>query len=130
MFSMTINGQQIGAVRNGEYLIELHKTNNIYSCFYSDINKKPSTELKSFQFPNINRVFTIIMDGFEHDKNHKTYVLTNKDTVVKFEFSKIDGVVLLKMKHNNLIDNTIGSTAYLNKEQIRKLFGIENRVSF
>ena len=125
MVSITINGQEeIGSIKDGSHLIRLHKVDNIYSCFYSDINSKTSSEIKSFQFPNIDRVYTIIMNGFENSKDHKTYVLTNKDTIVKFEFSRVNGVVKLKIKHNNLSNNTIGSTVYLNKEQINKLFGI------
>ena len=64
------------------------------------------------------------MNGFENSKDHKTYVLTNKDTIVKFEFSRINGVVKLKIKHNNLANNIIGATTYLDKQQINELFGV------
>ena len=124
MVSSTLFSQEIGSVQDGDYLIELHKTNNIYSCFYSDVNSESSTELKTFQFPNIDKVYTIIMNGFDNEKDHKTYVLTNKDTIVKFEFNKINGEVKLRIKHNNLVDNTIGTTSYLDKGQIKELFGI------
>lgn len=116
--------QEIGSIQNGNHQIELHKTNNQFSCFYSDINSSTSSALKSFQFPNIEHVYSIIMDGFKNNKGHMTYVLTNNDTIVKFEFNKINGEVKLKIKHNNLIDNSIGTTTYLNQDQINTLFGI------
>ena len=115
--------QEIGSVKDGEHIIKLHKANNQFSCFYSDASDALSDELKSFQFPNIERVYDIIMDGFENEKNHKTYVLTNKDTIVKFEFNRINGEVQLKIKHNNLRNNVIGSTLALSREQIVELFG-------
>ncbi|MDT0553426.1 hypothetical protein [Urechidicola vernalis] len=115
--------QEIGSIKDGEHIIKIHKTNNQFSCFYSDASLSVSTDLKSFQFPNIEQVYNIIMDGFENENNHKTYVLTNKDTIVKFEFNRINGEVQLKIKHNNLLNNTIGSTSALSKTQIHELFG-------
>lgn len=115
--------QEIGFIKDGEHIVQLHKINNEFSCLYSDVNDEISSELKSFQFPNIERVYNIILEGFENEKNHKTYVLTNKDTVVKFEFNRINGEVQLKIKHNNLNNNVIGSTPALSKDQIVQLFG-------
>lgn len=123
LVSSTLFSQEIGSILDGDYLIEIHKNNNIYSCFYTDVYSESTSEIKSFEFPNIDRIYTIIMDGFDNSKDHKTYVLTNKDTIVKFEFNKINGEVKLKIKHNNLTNNIIGSTTYLNKEQIKELFG-------
>jgi len=120
--SLAINGQEKLIVNKGFDLIELQKNNNIFSCFYEDTNAEVAEEVKSFQFPNIDHVYDIIMNGFDADKNHKTYVLTNKDTIVRFEFSKISGEVQLKIKHNNLLNNYIGSTSYLNREQIESVF--------
>ena len=121
-FSLTINGQGKLNVNKGFDLIEIQKKNNLFSCFYEDTNAAISSNVKSFQFPNIDRVYGIIMDGFEVDKNHKTYVLTDKDTIVRFEFTKISGEVQLKIKHNNLLNNYVGSTVYLNRAQVVDLF--------
>lgn len=126
MFNLSMFGQEIGSIKDGSHIVELHKVNNEFSCFYSDTNTRVTSELKSFQFPNIERVYGIIIDGFENEKDHKTYVLTNKDTVVKFEFNRINGVVQLKIKHNNLVNNTIGSTTSLNRNQVQELFGISS----
>ena len=120
--SLAINGQEKLNVNKDFDLIELQKNNNIFSCFYADTNSEVAEEIKSFQFPNINRVYDIIISGFEVDKNHKTYVLTNKDTIVRFEFSKIRGEVQLKIKHNNLLNNYVGSTAFLSRDQIESVF--------
>lgn len=120
--SLAINGQEKLSENKDFDLIKLQKNDNVFSCFYEDTNAKVSSEVKSFQFPNIDHVYNIIMDGFEINKNHKTYVLTNKDTIVRFEFSKISGEVQLKIKHNNLLNNYVGSTAYLNRSQIVDLF--------
>ena len=122
LISLTLSGQGKQTANQDKNLVELQKQDNIYSCFYSDTNAKFSSDLKSFQFPNVDRVYEIIMNGFEKGENHKTYVLTNDDTVVRFEFSKISGEVQLKIKHNNLINNYVGATSYLNKEQVVHLF--------
>ncbi|OIQ41304.1 MAG: hypothetical protein BM563_01055 [Bacteroidetes bacterium MedPE-SWsnd-G1] len=127
LFILVLNfksfGQEIGSIKDGDHIIELHQFENQFSWFYSDINSNTVSNLKSFQFPNIEKVYGIIISGFEREKNHKTYVLTNQDTIVKFEFSRVNGEVQLKVKHNNLLDNTIGSTPALNKKQIQELFG-------
>ena len=97
--SLSINGQEKLSVNKDFSLIELQKNNNIFSCFYKDANSVTSSEIKSFQFPNVNRVYDIIISGFEAGNNHKTYVLTNEDTIVRFEYSIMSGVVQLKIKH-------------------------------
>ena len=122
LLSCAIHGQEKLNIDKENFTIELQKNDYVFSCFYSDTNNKTSSEVKSFQFPNVDRVYGIIMNGFDTDKNHKTYVLTNKDTIVRFEFSKISGEVQLKIKHNNLLNNYIGSTAYLSRAQIVDLF--------
>lgn len=124
LFNFALFGQEIGSIKDGDHIVQLHKVDNQFSCFYSDANAALSAELKSFQFPNIEHVYDIIIHGFDSEKDHKTYVLTNKDTVVRFEFNRINGVVQVKIKHNNLTDNIIGSTTALNKGQIRELFGM------
>ena len=82
LFSVALCAQEIGSIKDGDHVVHLYKINNQFSCFYSDANAEVTSDLKSFQFPNIERVYNIILDGFENEKDHKTYVLTNKDTVV------------------------------------------------
>lgn len=122
LLSCAIHGQEKLNIDKENFTIELQKNDYVFSCFYSDTNNKTSSEVKSFQIPDIDKVYEIIMNGFEKDRNHRTYVLTNKDTVVRFEYSRMRGEVQLRIKHNDLLNNYIGSTAYLNKEQIVDLF--------
>lgn len=122
LLSCTINGQEKLDIDKETFIIKLQKNDYIFSCFYSDTNNKNFSEVRSFQFPNVVSVYKIIMNGFKKDGNHKTYVLTNKDTVVRFEFIKMNGEIQLKIKHNNLINNYVGATAYLNRKQIVNLF--------
>jgi hypothetical protein len=122
LVSLSMNGQEKLNLNKGFNLIELRKNNNVFSFFYEDANASISSEIRSFQFPNVNRVYDIIINGFDVGENHKTYVLTNKNTIVRFEFSEILGEVQLKIKHNNLLNNYVGSTAYLNRAQIVALF--------
>ena len=96
---------------------------NLFSWVYSDINSGVKHEEKSFNFPNEETLFNIIMDGFENADNHQIIVQTDQDTVVKFEYKKIKGEVLLNINHNNIVSNTAGKSTSLNRKQLTTLFG-------
>ena len=123
LISSSVVGQEIGSVYNGKYSVKLLKTNDLYTCFYSDINSKSYISEKSFDFPDKEVVYKIIMDGFENKKRYQIFVLTDTDIVIKFEYVKINGIRLLKIKHNNLNTKTTGISTFINKEQIDILFG-------
>jgi len=123
LISSSIFGQEIGQAKSGNHSIKLLKSNNLFKFVYSDINSKAYNDEKSFNFPNKETLYSIIMNGFNNHNSHQVFVLTDKDTVVKFEYNKVRGVVWLKINHNNLKNKMIGISAYFNKEQIIKLFG-------
>ncbi len=117
-----IFGQEIGYVKKGNHSIKLLKSNNLFVCVYSDVNATAFNKENSFNFSNKNTIYEIMMNGF-NNKDHQIFVQTNKDTIVKFEYKRIKGEWMLKIKQNNLDTKTIGMSTFFNKEQIVELFG-------
>ncbi|MCF6280439.1 MAG: hypothetical protein L3J14_08845 [Flavobacteriaceae bacterium] len=126
LISSSILSQEIGKVTTGNHSVSLLKSNNSYICMYSDINSESAKTIdKSFYFPNKETIYNIIMYGFENKNNRQIFVQTNESTIIKFEYKRIKGQLLLRINHNNLENNVIGSSTYLTKKQIKKLFGRE-----
>ena len=127
LFSLLISAscfsQEIGTIKSGNHSITLLKSNNLFSCVYSDVNSTDSRKEKSFSFSNLNSIYTIVMDGFKHPNDHQIIVQTSNDTIVKFEFKMIKGRNMLKIKQNNLESKTFGTSSYFTKKEIVKLFG-------
>lgn len=123
LISLSGFGQEIGSVKNGNYSIKLLKSNNIFSCIYSDVNSETFNKEKSFSFPNIETIYTIVMDGFNHHNDHQVIVQTSNNTIVKFEFKMIKGENMLKIKQNNLVHKTFGTSTFFTKNEMFKLFG-------
>jgi hypothetical protein len=121
--SSAMFGQEIGCVKNGNHSIKLLKSDNLFSFVYSDINCELFTKENSFHFSNKERVYRLIMDGFKNRNNHQMIIQTNIDTIVKFEFTNINGKKMLKIKQNNLPSNTFGASTFFTKEEINQLFG-------
>ena len=122
MMCLSFFGQNNFADKGTNNHIKLEKSNEVFSCIYSDINDKYSKSVKSFQIPDLTRVYSIIMTGFEKKRNHKMYVKTNDNTIVRLDFSKMNGVIQLRINHNNLVNNYIGSTTFLDRRQVVALF--------
>ena len=116
-------GQEIGCASRGIHSIKLLKSNNLFSFVYSDINSQPHDKEKSFNFHNKETVFKMIMDGFSSITDHQMIVLTTNDTIIKFEFRKIKGKKMLKIKQNNLQSKTFGTSTFFTKNEIVQLFG-------
>ncbi len=123
LLSASIYCQEIGSVKNGEHTISLIKTNNKFACLYSDVNTNILFPKRSFVFPNKETIHSIIMDGFRNESNHQVYVQMNKYTIVKFEYKRMNGKMVVKIVHNNLANSKIGNTAFLTPFQIDELFG-------
>ena len=121
MFCVPFFGQNSSVVSKERYDIKLEKSNEVFSCFYSDVNAK-SNRVKSFHIPDVPKVYAIIMAGFDKKRNHKTYVRTNENTVIRLDYSRLRGVVQLKINHNNLLTNYIGVTTFLDKKRVEELF--------
>ncbi len=123
MFSSVVVGQEIGSVKQGNHYIKLLKANNLYSFVYSDIKSKNQNSEKAFHFHNKETVYSILMNGFDAKKNRQIIVKTSNDTIVKFNFKKIKGELMLFVYQNNLNSNTFGTSTFFSKKQITKLFG-------
>lgn len=125
LLSSSIYSQEIGSVKNGEHSISLIKSNDKFACMYSDVNTNILFPKRSFVFPNKETIYSIIIDGFKNESNHQVYVQMNKHTIVKFEYKRMNGKMVVKIVHNNLANNKIGNTSFLTPFQIDELFGIK-----
>jgi hypothetical protein len=123
MFSSVVVGQEIGNVNRGSHFIKLLKSDNLYHFIYSDIKSQKLNSENSFHFTNKETVYSILMNGFNTEKNHQVIVQANNDTIVKFNFKKIKGELMLYVYQNNLNTNTFGTSTFFTKKQITKLFG-------
>ena len=123
LMTSSIFGQEIGHVKNGRHSVRLLKLENLFSWVYSDVNSGTEHIEKSFNFPNKETVYNIIIEGFEKINNHQIIVQTDQDTVVKFEYKKIKGEMLLNINHNNLNSKTAGTSTSLSRKQLIALFG-------
>lgn len=123
LITASIFGQEIGSVKNGKYSVKLLKSDNLFSWVYSDVNSGTKHMEKSFNFPNKETIYNIIIEGFEKKNNHQIIVQTDQDTVVKFEYKKIKGVMRLNINHNNLNSKIAGTSTSLSREQLTALFG-------
>ncbi len=122
----SIFGQEIGHVKNGKHSVKLLKSENLFSWVYSDVNSGTKHIEKSFNFPNKETIYNIIIEGFENINNHQIIVQTDHDTIVKFEYKKIKGKMLLNINHSTIISKTAGTSTSLSKEQLTALFGIQS----
>ncbi len=126
MLSSSIYGQEIGSIMNGTHSVSVVKHNNIYACVYSDVSNAESfSPQKSFVFPYKESIYNIIIDGFKSNRNHQTFVQTDENTVVKFDYKRINGRMTLKIRHNNLNNNVIGISTPLTRDQVDQLFEME-----
>ncbi|WP_456424405.1 hypothetical protein [Lutibacter sp.] len=121
LLSLTSYGQEIGKVNSRNHSIKLLKSNNQFLLVYSDLNSG-SFNSRSFHFPNKNTIYNIIVDGFDAVNDHQVIVKTNNDTIIKFEFKKIKGKKMLKIKQNNLISKTFSTSAFFTKNEILTIF--------
>ena len=122
IMSSSICGQEIGSIKNGKHSLKLLKSDNFFACVYSDVNESTFKVEKSFKFYSKQTIYDIIMNGF-NDRDHQIFVQTNKDTIVKFEYKKIKGRWMLKIRQNNLDTKTSSISTFFYKEQIKHLFG-------
>jgi len=126
LLTASIFGQEIGHVKNGKHSVKILKLENLFSWVYSDVNSKTAHTEKSFNFPNKETIYNIIIDGFENNNNHQIIVQTDQDTVVKFEYKKIKGEMLININHHNLSNKTAGTSTSLSRQQMMALFGIQS----
>jgi hypothetical protein len=65
----------------------------------------------------------MIIEGFDKNNNHQIIVQTDQDTVVKFEYKKIKGEMLLNINHSNLNSKIAGTSTSISRQQMMALFG-------
>jgi len=123
LFSLSVFSQEIGSAKNGNHSIKLLKSNNVFSFVYSDANSKIVNDEKSFHFSNLDTMYLIVKNGFEHQKDHQVILQTNVDTIVKFNFKKIKGEKMLMIRQNNLSDKNSSTSTFFTQDEIEKLFG-------
>jgi len=127
IFSLLISAscfsQEIGSAKNGNHSIKLLKTENLFSFVYSDINSKILNEENSFHFPNIDTMYLIVMNGFDYHNDHQVIIQTNKDTIVKFDFKKVNGKKMLMIRQNSLLNEKFSTSTFFTKNEIVGLFG-------
>ncbi|MDO9037347.1 MAG: hypothetical protein Q7U59_03260 [Lutibacter sp.] len=123
LMTASIFGQEIGHVKNGKHSVTLLKSDNLFSWVYSDVNSKTNHIEKSFNFPNKETIYNIIIEGFENINNHQIIVQTDQDTIVKFEYKKIKGEMLLNINHHNINSKIAGTSTSLSRKQLTALFG-------
>ena len=123
MVSLSVNGQEIGSVQRGKHSVKILKNNDLFSFVYSDVNSNSQNTLNSFLFIDKSSLYSLLMDGFESENDHKMIVQMIQDTIVKFEFKNINGRQLLKIKQNNLSTQTFGTSIFFTKDEILQLFG-------
>ena len=118
----SVCGQEIGSIKNGKHSLKLLKSDDIFACVYSDVNSTTFNVEKSFKFHNKQTVYDIIMNGF-NNRDHQIIVQANKDTILKFEYKRVNGEWMLKIRQNNLDTKTTSISTFFKKDQIVKLFG-------
>ncbi len=123
LISSAIFGQEIGTVYNGNYSLKLLKVKHHFEIVYSDIGADAKNLENSFKFSNKESFYDILMEGFAYSNDHQVIVLSDKETVVKFNFRKVAGEVLFYLNHHNLKDHTMGKSTFYKKEHIKQLFG-------
>lgn len=122
IMSSSVCGQEIGSIKNGKHTLKLLKSDDIFACVYSDINESTFKVEKSFKFYNKQKIYDVIMNGF-NDRDHQIFVQTNTDTILKFEYKRVNGEWMLKIRQNNLDTKTSSNSTFFNKDQIVDLFG-------
>ena len=127
-FSSAIFCQEIGSVEESGHFIKLHKFNDIFSFKYSDAESVNFKKEFSFTFTGKNDFYSILIDGFENNKSHQIILQTSNDTIVKLNYRKVKGELLLYVYQNNLNSKTTGRSTFFSKKQIVELFGIQQKV--
>jgi len=120
--SVTLYSQQLGEVKNGLHTLKLHKVNNEFSITYSDVKSESVLDEHTFKFPYEKTVYNLMMYGFNKQREHQLIIQTSTDTIVKFEYKKILGKWMLKIKQNNLKYKKHTSSTFFTKSHIITLF--------
>ena len=124
LLASSLIAQEVGIIKKGNHSIELLKLNNTYSMVYSDINAASNFAENIIFFSIKESVYHIIMNGFDYDADHQIILHTINDTIVKFEFRAIEGEKMLKIKQNNMVMNTFGTSIFYTKSEMQTLFGM------
>lgn len=122
LISSVVISQEIGSISEGNHFMKLRKTNNLFSLVYSEVKSGSLYSENSFYFNNRETLYSILMDGFTTKSDHQVILQTSNDTIVKLNFKKINGELMLYVYQNNLKSNTFGMSTFFSKKQIASLF--------
>jgi hypothetical protein len=122
LFSLVAISQEIGSVEEDGHFVKLYKSDNLFSFKYSDIKSESFKKEHSFSFSNKQHFYALLIDGFNNNSSHQIILKIANDTIVKLNYKKVKGELLLYVYQNNLIENTSGRRTFFSKAQIMKLF--------
>ncbi|MEX1383436.1 hypothetical protein [Lutibacter sp.] len=81
-----------------------------------------------FSFTDKNNFYSILINGFNNTKGHQIILQTSNDTIVKLNYKKVKGELMLYVYQNNLNSKTSGRSTFFTKKQFIELFGIQQKV--
>jgi hypothetical protein len=120
LFSFSLFGQETGKVIKETHSIKFLRSDNIYTCVYTDVNSKNNFAEKSFSFPVLKTIQKIILDGFRVKNDHQSIIQINNSIIVRFEFRTINGRSMFKIRQNNFQKKIFGTSAFISENDIRK----------
>ena len=110
--------------------IEITKTGNEYTITYNDINFTID-EYKSFSFKDLDNdfenLYKMISEGFETPPKDPIKIELPND-IIWLKFKKSLGTVNLQIDHAvDKNENVIGTSIFMTKRRVRKLFGKQRK---
>lgn len=106
--------------------IVCQKTGDTFTFLYKDLTYQHISEWKSFSFLDIDNAFEnlyqIVMDGLENIPEEDV-LIELPDDMVYFHFVKSMGIPSVQFRHAVGKSDVIGTSSYLTKKQVQKLFG-------
>lgn len=114
---------KIGEVGNHSYI---SKTDNTYSVCFQDIKFTQLTNIKCFDFQDLDNdfenLYNMIIKGFDEKKEQRIN-LDLPNELVDIKFVKNMGIVSLQFSMINKNTHIVSISPYYTRKQIDKLFG-------
>lgn len=108
--------------------VVLKKKGDLYTFNYQDNTNTAVSVFKSFSFKDVDNAlegfYKVIMDGFENVPKEDIQI-DLPDETIKLQYTKEMGIVKMKMKVSYTNKTDPGTTVWLNKKQVNKIFNKE-----
>lgn len=108
--------------------VVLKKKGDLYTFNYQDNTNTAVSVFKSFSFKDVDNAlegfYKVIMDGFENVPKEDVQI-DLPDETIKLQYTKEMGIVKMKMKVSYTNKTDPGTTVWLNKKQVNKIFNKE-----